>query len=265
MKKKRLAEMRKGLQFILLPATILLLVGGCASLFGDKHVAQGKKLFSRYCTPCHGTGGAADGYNAKNLDPHARDLTDAKEDYMAKLSNAEIYEVIEKGGRGVDLAPSMPAWGGMFSEEELWSLVAYTRTLHSHKSQAVDFKKPYQTSRPKHPAIKETDFDAMVASKVADNGVRDELVQKGEDLFGEFGCIGCHKVGKGGGTLGPDLTRVGFMLQPQFIYRWVKNPQSFKPNTRMPNLGLADEEALAVTLYLSTLKGTVVVKAKDSL
>ena len=44
------------------------------------------------------------------------------------------------------------------------------------------------------------------------------------------------------------------MLHPQFIYRWVRNPQSFKPDTRMPNLNLSDEDALAVSLYLGTLK-----------
>jgi mono/diheme cytochrome c family protein len=247
--------MKKVLRFkkflVIIP---LLFSVGCQ----NKHVAEGGKLFNRYCTPCHGDSGAGDGYNAKNLDPHARDLTDSEEGYMAKLSNAEIYEVIEKGGRGVDLAPTMPTFGKVFSEREIWSLVSYIRTLHSHKGEAVVFdeKKPYSAKRPKASSVSEAEFAGLVESKITDDAVRAEQVEIGAELFEEYGCIGCHRVSGKGGQLGPDLSRAGFMLQPQFIYRWVRNPQSFKSDTRMPNLDLPEEDALAVTLYLSTLRGT---------
>lgn len=250
-------NMKKRLQFISSPVIIpflfvLLGVLGCQ----PKQVVEGKKHFNTYCSPCHGEGGAGDGYNAKNLDPHARDLTDAQEPYMAKLSNKEIYEVIDKGGRGVDIAPTMPSFGKVFSEEEIWNLVAYIRTLHPYKGEAVKFDeaKPYNAKRPRSTSITEADFDALMASKVTDDTVKSELTTLGEEMFDEYGCIGCHKVKGKGGLLGPNLSRAGFMLQPQFIYRWVRNPQSFKPETRMPNLDLPEEDALAVTLYLGTLK-----------
>ena len=38
------------------------------------------------------------------------------------------------------------------------------------------------------------------------------------------------------------------------IYRSIENPQAFKPNTRMPNLGLSKDDALAIALYVSTLR-----------
>ncbi len=242
---------RSGFQFLTLFVTLLSL-----SACGDPHVAQGKKTFTRFCAPCHGTGGAGDGYNAVNLDPHARDLTDQEEEYMGKLANQEIYDVISQGGRGVDLSPLMPAWGNTFSANDIWSLVAYIRTLHSYKGEPVKFDKdkPYSTARPKAAVATEAEFDALMAEKVADDAARDALIAQGKEGFADFGCIGCHKVGEHGGALGPNLSRGGFMLQPQFIYRWVRNPQSFAPKTRMPNLGLEPEEALAVTLYVSTLK-----------
>jgi mono/diheme cytochrome c family protein len=250
----------KKLQLVLIPV-ILLAVGGVAFsfLFEDKHVAQGRHIFERYCTPCHGSGGAGDGYNAKNLDPHARDLTDSKEKYMAKLSNNEIYEVIEKGGRGVELSPMMPVWGKVFSEEEIWSVVAYVRTLHSFKGEKVKFdkEKPYSATRVRVPPVQEAEFRTLMETKVTDEAKKEELIAQGKELFDDWGCIACHRVGKQGGTLGPYLSRAGFMLQPQFTYRWIRNPQSFKSKTRMPNLGLSEEEALAVTLYVSTLKGPV--------
>lgn len=250
--------MNKKLQFALIGVAVLF-VGGVAFsfLFEDKHVAQGRKAFNRYCAPCHGNGGAGDGYNAKNLDPHPRDLTDKKEKYMAKLTNQEIYDVIEKGGRGVDLSSMMPSWGKVFSEQEIWSLVAYIRTLHPYNGEKVKFDKdkPYATARPRQPAVQEAEFRSLLESKAADEAKRREWVDRGKDLFEDFGCIACHRIQGKGGALGPYLTRAGFMLQPQFIYRWIRNPQSFKPNTRMPNLGLSEDEAMAVTLYLSTLNG----------
>ena len=249
--------MKKRLQFIFPPVRMIVLfafVGafGCQS----KQVAEGKKTFDRYCAPCHGDSGAGNGYNAKNLDPHARDLTDASEPYMAKLTNEEIYEVISKGGAGVDLAPTMPTFGTVFSEAEIWSLVSYIRTLHPYKGDEVKFDegKPYNAKRPRVASVTEADFATLMESKAADDTAKGELVALGEQVFDDYGCIGCHKVRGKGGTLGPNLSRAGFMLQPQFIYRWVRNPQSFKPMTRMPNLDLPEEDALAVTLYLSTLK-----------
>jgi mono/diheme cytochrome c family protein len=249
--------MKKRLQFKFSPVSMLFLfvfvgVLGCQ----PKQVAEGKKTFNKYCSPCHGESGAGNGYNAKNLDPHARDLTDASEPYMAKLSNQEIYEVIDKGGRGVDLAPTMPTFGKVFSEQEIWSLVSYVRTLHPYKGEAVKFDeaKPYNAKRPRSESVTEADFTALMESKIATDEAKADLTTLGEELFDEYGCIGCHKVQGKGGLLGPNLSRAGFMLQPQFIYRWVRNPQSFHPETRMPNLDLPEEDALAVTLYLSTLK-----------
>ncbi|MEK7748329.1 MAG: c-type cytochrome, partial [Nitrospirota bacterium] len=234
--------------------TVFVLAGmiGCQS----KQVAEGKKTFDRYCAPCHGDSGAGDGYNAKNLDPHARDLTDSQEAYMAKLKNEEIYEVIEKGGAGVDLAPTMPSWGKTLSQNQIWSLVAYVRTMHKYDGVAVKFDeaKPYDAKSPRSASITEAEFVSLMEAKSGDEAAKEELVKFGEELFGEYGCIGCHQVLGEGGQLGPDLSRAGFMLQPQFIYRWVRNPQSFLPNTRMPNLNLNEEDAFAVTSYLSTLK-----------
>ncbi|MEK7286928.1 MAG: c-type cytochrome [Nitrospirota bacterium] len=247
----------KKLQFPFSPVsllTVLLLAGlfGCQS----KQVAEGKKTFDRYCAPCHGDSGAGDGYNAKNLDPHARDLTDKQESYMAKLKNEEIYEVIEKGGAGVDLAPTMPSWGKTLSQNQIWSLVAYIRTLHKYEGTPVKFDeaKPYDAKHPRSAAVTEGEFVSLMGTRSSDQVAKDELVKLGEELFGEYGCVGCHRILGTGGQLGPDLSRAGFMLQPQFIYRWVRNPQSFLPETRMPNLNLSEEDAFAVAMYLGTLK-----------
>ena len=82
-----------------------------------------------------------------------------------------------------------------------------------------------------------------------------ELVELGKRLYSnKYGCNGCHSLGEEGGKVGPALDRAGFRLNGTWIYRWVKNPQAMKAETRMPALGLSDADAKAVTLYLGTLR-----------
>ncbi len=72
----------------------------------------------------------------------------------------------------------------------------------------------------------------------------------------KYGCNGCHAIGEEGGKVGPALDRAGFRLNGTWVYRWLKNPQAMKPETRMPALGLSDADAKAVTVYLGTLRAT---------
>lgn len=82
-----------------------------------------------------------------------------------------------------------------------------------------------------------------------------EMVEIGKRLYSnKYGCNGCHSIGVEGGKVGPALDRAGFRLNGTWIYRWVKNPQAMKPETRMPALGLSDADAKAVTMYLGTLR-----------
>lgn len=82
-----------------------------------------------------------------------------------------------------------------------------------------------------------------------------EMVELGKRLYSnKYGCNGCHSIGDEGGKVGPALDRAGFRLNGTWIYRWVKNPQAMKTETRMPALGLSDADAKAVTMYLGTLR-----------
>jgi mono/diheme cytochrome c family protein len=82
-----------------------------------------------------------------------------------------------------------------------------------------------------------------------------KLADIGKQLyFNKYGCNGCHKVNDEGGKVGPALDRAGFRLNPTWVYRWLRNPQAMKPDTRMPSLGLNDADAKAVSMYLRTLR-----------
>ncbi len=83
-----------------------------------------------------------------------------------------------------------------------------------------------------------------------------ELIAKGRTLFFEkYGCQSCHQIEGQGGYVGPPLDNSGTRLTAGWVYRWIKNPQQYNPQTLDPNAGLSDEEARAITIYLMSLNG----------
>lgn len=95
------------------PAEPAAAAGAPFDLSDAARVAAGKKRFGSTCAAyCHG----AEGDGGKTLSFRAR----------ANFSPADTYKVISEGRRGTDI---MPPWGGAFSPEEIWELVAYLQHL----------------------------------------------------------------------------------------------------------------------------------------
>jgi cytochrome c2 len=78
-------------------------------------------------------------------------------------------------------------------------------------------------------------------------------VRRGEQLYRQLGCVGCHQLGTLGGYVGPDLSNTGRRLRPGWTAAWLAAPQGFKPGTLQPDYGLSATDARALTAYLSTL------------
>ena len=84
---------------------------------------------------------------------------------------------------------------------------------------------------------------------------------RGKKLVETIGCKGCHGFAEGefstplgkNKDLVPNLKDIAAKTGPQWIYHWIKNPRGFNPDTKMPSLRLSDEEARAITTYLTTL------------
>jgi mono/diheme cytochrome c family protein len=102
---------------------------------------------------------------------------------------------------------------------------------------------------------------------------QEKAVARGKKLFDDKGCIACHQVNGKGGDVGPSFTTqvpgfpqgtwVGDKLRPEWVYQWVKDPQSLVPDTVDPSMGLSDEDALDLTKYVMSLKNPAVPK-KDT-
>ncbi|MDP1677545.1 MAG: cytochrome c [Bacteroidota bacterium] len=86
---------------------------------------QGKYIYTKYCSVCHGMEGKGDGFNAFSLDPKPRDLSN--EQYMKSFTDDRLVETVREGGRGVNRSPLMPSWGGRLTKDELLYVIAYVK------------------------------------------------------------------------------------------------------------------------------------------
>jgi mono/diheme cytochrome c family protein len=307
-----------------------LVGGGCAR----EQQKRGKELYAHYCMHCHGENGRQnEGFNWSSMpDPKPKDLSNKSE--MSTFKDEDIFNTVSRdmkdtspGGDKIGddgfAVPTMPTFKYTLSEEEIWAIVGYVRTLHGMKleykveerkkeledavktaqakfdesKQAYEAaeKRANEEAEKKSAALKkDVDVDesayakeqaAMAqAKKDLDNAqaastyfttrpgkglsvTRPDLAMKpeqstalaevGKRLYSnKYGCNGCHSLAGEGGRVGPALDRAGFRLNGTWVYRWVKNPQAMKPETRMPALGLSDADAKAVTMYLGTLRAS---------
>lgn len=91
-------------------------------------VAAGSDLFNSYCWVCHGRSGKGDGPAAAKLQPKPRDFTDAA--FKARATDKELFDIISSGSHA---SAYMPMWGLTLSEQEIWDLVEYIKSLPAAK------------------------------------------------------------------------------------------------------------------------------------
>ncbi len=74
-------------------------------------------------------------------------------------------------------------------------------------------------------------------------------------LYGESFCASCHAVQNAagnvvGGDIGPELTRVGSKVKPEWLQAWLRNPRTYDPKTAMPHYRLNDPQVSLLSSYL---------------
>lgn len=108
-------------------------------------------------------------------------------------------------------------------------------------------------------------FQTWVAQQQAPVAAMTGDAAKGEQLFLNGACIGCHTVNgtKAQGKVGPNLTHLAsrklfagavFDNTADNLKKWLTNPPAMKPGTQMPNLNLAPADIDALVAYLTSLK-----------
>jgi mono/diheme cytochrome c family protein len=211
-----------------------------ANLRQTPQLTRGRELLTELnCQGCHKLPGIE---RPLMLGP---DLTNVG----TKVSRAWIYKWLKEprtiadkdgnvtvNGYETEEEPRMPKF--RLTEAELQALSAYLSV------QRVKPIAPYK-------------FDARVIAVWSKNP---ELVSQGEVRFKQMFCSTCHSLAVSrageirliGGDIGPELTKVGSKVNPDWLVAWLRDPQSYVPHSRMSRYGWSDEDLYKVTQYILT-------------
>jgi nitric oxide reductase subunit C len=77
----------------------------------------------------------------------------------------------------------------------------------------------------------------------------------GKNVYNQYRCDLCHKIGGGGGAIGPDLTHIGSNKDSPWLAKQIRDPKSNKPDAQMPPFPqISEGEIQALVNYLVNLK-----------
>lgn len=88
----------------------------------DKLLAKGKSIFQSKCQRCHGPAGKGDGPDA-DKEHMPEDLTDSAR--AARNPDGVMFYKVWNGRN----KPKMPAFKSEMTKDEVWTVVAYAKTL----------------------------------------------------------------------------------------------------------------------------------------
>jgi len=199
------------------------------------HLNHGRQLIARYnCIGCHQL------QNIERPPMLGPDLTRVG----TKVSREWIYKwlkdprtLTDADGKvtvdGVYTNPRMPRF--QLSDQELRALSAYL---------SVQRAKPDGMSPTNHAIVR--------AAKATD------AIEQGQVRFNEMFCVTCHAlaVDRGGettligGDIGPELTKVGSKVRPEWLAAWLRDPKAYLQHTRMPQYQWSDKDLSQVTQYI---------------
>ena len=94
---------------------------GQTNPYGSEVASQGGEVFQVYCASCHGETGHGDGPAGASLVPAPKDLVELQ----PKVEDDYLFWRISEGKSGT----AMVAWKGILTDEQIWQVVAFIRTL----------------------------------------------------------------------------------------------------------------------------------------
>jgi mono/diheme cytochrome c family protein len=103
---------------------------GVPALAAEKgNAARGEPLYVEYCLQCHG--GRAEGWGwGEKIPPPPVPIPDlSNAERMEELSDQYLFQVIKEGGEAVGRTRFMPAAERVMSDEAIWDVIAYLRSL----------------------------------------------------------------------------------------------------------------------------------------
>jgi mono/diheme cytochrome c family protein len=91
-------------------------------------VTRGAAVFAKYCSLCHGSGGAGDGRAASVQKVPPANLT------ISTRSRSYKVQIVREGGAAMGRSSSMPAWRDVLTDADIADVVEYVHTLNPRNS-----------------------------------------------------------------------------------------------------------------------------------
>ena len=229
-----------------------------------KHVFEGKKLFTTFCSNCHGESGKGDGFlvTSGKLPVKVGDLTDER---LVNAARGDMFHVITVG-YGL-----MGSYGAILSERDRWKIVEYVKVkiqgqelgARTLAGANLALAEPYE------------EFEARIAreftrspgigpvSSLQLGALNQSMVTEGADLF-KAKCSSCHKATKK--YVGPAPVGILDRRDPAWIMNMILNPEEMVSDdpvakellkrylAPMANQSLTEEEARKIVEYFRTLE-----------
>jgi len=142
--------------------------------------------------------------------------------------------VVVNGYDSEGALPRMPQFH--LSDQELRALSGYLSTLQSKPVQPFHFDERMVAAASKQP----------------------DFADQGEVRFRQIFCSTCHSLAVTragettliGGDIGPELTKVGSKVKPNWLVSWLRDPQAHLPRGKMPRYEWSDADLYKVTQYI---------------
>jgi len=126
----------------------------------DESLVRGADVYKTNCISCHGETGLGDGPAGAALEPRPAEIAHSTQ----MLADDLLFYRVSEGG--VPFQTAMPAWKGVLTEEQIWDVLAYVRTLGTGNSEQINQMRTQQQ-------------DAMLAEALG----QDAITQEQADTF----------------------------------------------------------------------------------
>jgi mono/diheme cytochrome c family protein len=206
-------------------------------------ISRGLAVFRDKCVQCHGAPGIAPADFAKGLEPAAPPL----EQRGREWSSATLYWATRHGIK----MTAMPAWEFRMDDADIWAVVAFIRLLPTLSAAQ------YRTMAQRQGPVSEYLPDSRSSSQSGDP-------ERGKLALHQYACNQCHEIPGVSGPpamVGPPLRGLAKQVYIAGVLRnsmsnmllWIEHPQSVKPLSAMPDMGVAQSHARDMAAYLYSL------------
>lgn len=209
-------------------------------------IERGFRHYRRACVQCHGAPGVGRDDIGKGMTPVPASMVGT----ALQWSPAEIFWTIKHGIK----MTGMPAWQFVFTDEEIWSIVAFIMTLP--RLSPIDYR------------AMDARLDTAGASAIDTGPIveRTPDPERGRLALQGYACTACHTIP---GVIGPESDvgpplegmagrrYIAGVLVNDFdnMVRWIRDPIAVDPLTAMPNLRVRKHDAADIAAYLYAMDG----------